>query len=124
MLVCGFGRDASLRRAVQKAELQEVWLDHVHDRVLLFADGGSNRVQANWSAAIFFDDRPEHAAIHIIEPKRVNLQQVQRFGGDILRDDPICADLGIVTDTAQETQGDARRPARPPRHFADAGFVG
>src|SRR3990172_6121500 len=42
---------AALTRAFDETELEQVGLDHVHDRVGLLADGGGDRLQA---------DRPDH----------------------------------------------------------------
>ena len=73
MLISRLGGDTSLRGTVQESELEQVWLDDIHDRILLLADGGGNRVQADRSATIFFDDGLEHSAIEIIQTKRINL---------------------------------------------------
>src|SRR5512138_3020444 len=99
MLICGLGRDASLSRSVQEAELEEIGLDYVHDRILLLTDRGGDGIQADRSATVFVDDRLEHAAVEVVQTERVNLQEVKRFFGNLRGDLPISADLGIVTDT-------------------------
>ena len=111
MLIGGLCCDPSLGGAVEESELEEIGLDHVHDRILLLADRGGDGIQIDRSAAIFFDNRLEHAAVDIVQTKRIDLEQVKRFPGNILRNLPVCADLGIVTDSAQETESNARSPA-------------
>src|SRR5688500_821974 len=70
MLVCRLGRDASLSGAVEEAKLEEIWLDDVHDRVLLLTDRSSDGVQADRTAAVFLDDGFEHATVDIVQTKR------------------------------------------------------
>ena len=40
MFVRGFGRHSSLRGTVEKAQLQQVRLDNIHNRVRFLADSG------------------------------------------------------------------------------------
>ena len=67
VLICRFGRDTPLGSAVEETKLKEIRLDHIHDRILLLADRGSNRVQANRSTAILLDDGVEYPSIDIIQ---------------------------------------------------------
>ena len=96
MLICGSGCHAALGRTIEEAKLQEVRFDDVHDGILFLADGGGYCVQTHRSAIVFLNDRPQYAAVHIIESERINLQQVKSFFGHLRCNFPIRAHLGII----------------------------
>src|SRR6266511_541027 len=65
--------NASLGSTVEETELEEIGLNDIHDRILLLADGGSNRVQTDRSAPIFINNCLEHSAVKIIQTKWIDL---------------------------------------------------
>ena len=60
----------ALRGTVDKAKLQEIRLNHIHDRVSFFADRGSDGVQPDRAAAKLLNNGLQHAAVDIVEAKR------------------------------------------------------
>ena len=71
-------RHASSRRPVEKAELKQVGLDDVHDRVRLFADRGGDGFEAYGPALELANDHFEHATVDLVEAELVDLEQVER----------------------------------------------
>ncbi len=123
MLISGPGSHAALGSAVKEPQLQKVRLDHIHDGVLFLADRGGDRIQPHRPAVVFFDDRFQDAAVHVIQAERVHLQQVERFPGNLRCDDPICAHLGKIAHAPQEAQGHARRSACPASDLFHAAWL-
>jgi hypothetical protein len=94
--------------------LHEEWLVHFFDRIRIFADGCTNRVQANRSAIELLDDRPNDARIHVVEAERVDVEQRERLVRDVLGDHAVSLHLRVVTHAAEQAVGDPRRAARAP----------
>ena len=105
-------RDATARRAHDQALLQQVRLVDVLDRVLLLADRNRERREADRAAAELRADRPEDVAVEAIEAALVDLEQIQRLGGDPGVDVAAAADLGEVSHALEQPVGHARRAAR------------
>ena len=99
------------RRAVQEAKLQQVGLDHIHDGVGLLADAGGQRVEPNGPAVELVDQRVEHAAVQVVQPQFVNLEQRQRLVRHLGGDAAIGAHLGIVAQAPQQAQRHTRGAA-------------
>ena len=78
--------DAAARRALQEAELEQVRLVDVLDRVRLLADRGGERREADRAAVELLDDRPQQRAVDALEPALVDLEQVERLARDLGRD--------------------------------------
>ena len=103
--------------------MQQIRLDHIHDGVGFFANRSRDGVQSYRAPVIFLDDSSQHAAVDIVQPKRIDLQQIERFLRYLARDRPISAHLGIVTYAAQQSQGDTRRATRAMTHFFDPALI-
>ena len=73
------GRHPAARRAVEEAELQQVRLDHIHDRVRLLAQRGRDRLQPHRPAAKVADDAAQHRPVQRVQPQVVDVQQRQRL---------------------------------------------
>ena len=102
---------AAARRALDEAELQEVRLVHVLDRVGLLAERRGERRQADGAAVELLPDRAQELTVGPLEPGLVDLEQLERLGGDRGRDRSLVADLGDVADAPEDAVGDTRRPA-------------
>jgi hypothetical protein len=63
--------DATARRALQVALLDQIRLDHVLDGVALLADGRGDVVEAHGSAVEAMDHGFEHLAVHHVEAEGV-----------------------------------------------------
>ena len=109
--------DTAARRAIEKAGLDQERLVDVFDRVLFFADGGRDAVDAHRAAAELVDDGSQQLAIDLVEAVIVDLEQLQRRARDLGVDPAVGADLRIVAHAPQEAVRDARRAARPARQF-------
>ena len=81
-------------------------------RPRLFADSDRQGVEAHRTASELMDKRLNDALIHFIETIGVNIEHLERLGGRVLVDHPAGADLGKITDPAQEIVGDAGCAAR------------
>src|SRR2546430_16882692 len=80
------GDDAAPRRALDEAELEEVGLVDVLDRLLLLAEGDRERGEPDRPAAELDRDRLQQLAVGALEADRVDLVQLERLEGDLERD--------------------------------------
>jgi hypothetical protein len=103
------GCNSSLGRALQKADLQQVRLVDVLQRVALLADRGCQRLDADGSAVELVDDRREERAVHGLEADVVDVEELERFAGHAATDDAVGAHVCEVADTTQQPVGDTRR---------------
>ena len=74
--------DPSARGALDEAELQEIRLVDVLDRVRLLAERHGERGQADRAAVEALDDRAQELAVGPLEPVGVDLEQLERLRGD------------------------------------------
>src|SRR5206468_6017969 len=116
-------RDAPLRRAREEALLDEEGLVDVLNRVALLADGRGERVDPDRPAAELVDDGEEEGAVHLIEPRLVDVEQGERIARDGPRDPPLGTHLGEVAHAAQQPVRDARRAARTARELGPTVLV-
>ena len=114
---------AAARRAVEEADLQQVGLVDVLDRVGLLADRGRQRVHAHRAAAELLDDREQQLAVDLVEAVGVDLEQRQRVVGHRRGDGAVGAHLGEVAHAAQQAVRDARRAAAAAGDLAGAVVV-
>ena len=63
--------------------LDQVGLDHVFDRVALFADGRGQAVDAHRAAIELVDDGFEQLAVHQVQALRIDFEHGQRAAGDV-----------------------------------------
>src|SRR3954471_665999 len=106
------GGDASARSALEESVLDEERLIHFLERARVLADGGGYCADADRSALELLDDGLEDSRVHVVEPELIDLEQLQRVGGDLAIDFPAGLHLGEVADASQQPVGDARRAAR------------
>src|SRR5688572_15754357 len=98
------------RRPLEEAELEEVRLVHVLDRVGLLPERHGERGQPNRTAAELPENRVQQIAIRALEPDLVDLEKRERLPGDIERDGAGVPHLRDVPDTAEDPVRDARGP--------------
>ena len=103
------------RGALEEAELEQVRLVDVLDRVGLLAERDGERGEADRATFELVRDRPEQLAVRALETLGVDLEQVERLCGDLARDRAVVANLRDVADAAQDPVRDPRCPARPAR---------
>src|ERR671936_1570562 len=101
------GNHPAARRALDEAELEEVRLVDVLDRLLLLAEGDRERGEPDRPAAELDRDRFEQVAVGALEADPVDLVELERLERDVERDRALVAHLGDVADTAQDPVGDA-----------------
>ena len=106
--------DPAARGALEEAQLEQVGLVDVLDRVSLLAERDGERRQPDRAAVEPLHDRPQQLAVGALEPFAVDLEQVERLGGDLVGDDALVPDLRDVADAAQDAVRDPRRPSRAP----------
>ena len=75
--------DASTRRALQIALLDEIGLEHILDGVGFLADGSRQVVQPDRAATEFFHHRQQQLAVHHVQSDGIDIQHAQRGIGDI-----------------------------------------
>ena len=76
--VGGRRRGAPARRALEHAQLEQVGLVDVLDRVLLLADGDRERREPDRAAGELHADRAQDLAVEAVEPELVDLEQLER----------------------------------------------
>src|SRR5438067_5467431 len=75
---------AAARRALDEAELQEIRLVHVLDRVGLLAERDGERRQADRAAVELDDDRAQELARLAVEPEGVHLEERERLACNLV----------------------------------------
>src|SRR6185503_12823472 len=96
-------------------------LEHVLDRVALFADRAREIVDADRSAAELVDDGLQELPIHHIQARDVDVEHAQARVGYFASDAALRFHFGVVAHPAQQAVGDARRAARAAGDFARPG---
>ena len=104
--------DPPARGALQEAELQQVRLVDVLDRVGLLAERDGERREADGPAAELERDRLQQLAVGALEAVVVDLEQLEGLLRDVARDHAGVTHLGDVADAPQDPVGDPRRPPR------------
>src|SRR5687767_1139322 len=106
-----FRSHAALRRAIKEAELQQIRLVDVLDRLHLFADDRGNGRATDGTGRELLDDGGEQAAVRRVEALVVDIHRVHR--GRRLRRADVArrAHLRVVAHAAQQPVDDARRAA-------------
>src|ERR687896_1357946 len=99
------------RRPLDEAELEEVGLVDVLDRVGLLAEGDRQRGEADGTAVELVEDGPEKLAVDPLEALAVHLEQRERFPGDCKRDHSVVSYLGHVPHPSQDAIGYSRGAA-------------
>src|SRR5712692_9302382 len=64
--------------ALDEADLQQVRLHHLGQRLAVVVDRGGNRLEADRSAGVVLDDGGEKAPIEPVEPARIDAFEVER----------------------------------------------
>src|SRR6266550_2970826 len=105
------GDRAAAGRPLDEAELQEVRLVHVLDRVRLLAERRREGAEPDRATAVLLRDRPQELAVEPLEPNLVDLEQFQRLPRDGGRDGALMPHLRDVPDAAEDPVAHARRPA-------------
>src|SRR5262245_62167337 len=113
VLISRRSHDASARRAVQKADLNQVRLVNFFDRLFLLADRRRDCADADRAAIELFNDRRQQFAVDFVQAVAVDLHPVERVGGHFGGDVAVVFNFGVIPDAAQQPVGDARRAARP-----------
>src|SRR4029077_16611448 len=111
-VISALGEDASGRGPLEQALLQEIWLEHVLDRVLLLADRDRQGREADRAAAELGRDRVQQGAVTAVESLRVDLEHFQGPSGGRGADLAAPLHLGEVPNPLQQAVGDARGATR------------
>src|ERR1700720_4347656 len=114
VLVGGCGGEAAAQRSSQQSTTDEEGLHDVLDRVRVLLDAHRDRLDTDGVAAERSAEHAEHATVELVEPYRIDAEDVQRGGGDVDIDAPVGAHLRVVTGAAEQPVDDARGPARTP----------
>src|SRR5580704_19045109 len=73
------------RRALHKAELDEIGLDDVLDRIAGLGERCSNGLDSDRTTAELEGDRVEITPIHLVEPNDVDVEELERAVGERAR---------------------------------------
>src|SRR4030095_8952900 len=109
--------DSAAGRRWKEADLQQIRLVHVFDRIDFFAKDGRNRAHSDRSAIESLDDRAKQLAVDIVEALLIDIQQLQRAASHLRGDFSVAFPPGIAANTLQQTVGDARRAPTTFRDF-------
>src|SRR5581483_3341776 len=93
------GDDPPTRRPLQEAELEQIRLVDIFDRLCLLAEGDRERRQPDRAAAELLDHGAQELTVEALETGTVHLEQCERL-------------LGDVAHAPQDPVRDARRAAR------------
>ena len=102
-------------RALDEAELQQVGLIDVLDRVLLLSEGDGKSRQPDRAAAELVRDRLEQLTVDALETLAVDLEQLEGLAGDLVRDHTCMAHLCHVAHAPEDSVRDAWRAPRAQR---------
>ena len=97
--------------SLQEAELEQVRLVDVLDRVGLLAERDGDRGEADRASAELEGDRLEELAVDPLEPSLVDLVELERLPRDVRGDRALVPYLRDVPDAPEDPVGDARRAA-------------
>ena len=86
-------------------------------RSRLFAHSNRERIETHRAASEFMDERLDDPLVHLVEAVGIDVEHLERLGCGVPVHDATGADLGIVTDPAQEIVGDSRRAAGATGHL-------
>ncbi len=115
MLAAQRGNHPPARRALQEAELEQIRLVDVFDRVRLLAERDRERREADGPALELVRDRVEQIAVDALEADVVHFEQLEGLGRDVQRDLTAVTNLGDVSDAPEDPICHSRRAARPAR---------
>src|SRR5690554_6765308 len=88
------GRHPASRGPVEKADLEQVRLDDLFDRVFFFVDGGGDRTQTDRAAIKLLDDRPQQFGVPFVEAIAVDIHAVERVRRDLGGNASVVVNLG------------------------------
>ena len=111
-------RDASLRRPLDEARLEEKRLVEVLERPFVLAEGVREGREADRPAAEPLDHRRQDLPVDLVEPVVVHLELVERRLRPRERDGRFAPDLRVVADAPKESVRDTRRPPAPARDLS------
>ena len=111
---------AAARGAGDQAELDEIGLDDVLDRVARFAEARGEGFDPDRAAVVEVGDHREVAAVHRVEPEAVDLEPAQGAVGGGGVDAVVARGMGEIAHAAEQAAGDARRAAAAAGDFVRA----
>src|SRR6266511_817280 len=115
VLAAQVGQHPTPRRALDEAQLEQVGLVDVLDRVRLLAQRDGEGRQSHRAASELVRDRPEQLAVHALQALGVDLEEIERLGSDLGCDLALVAHLGDVADATQDAVRHPRRSSGSPR---------
>ena len=113
-------RDPAARGPLEEADLQQVRLRDVLDRVRLLAESGGQARDPDRSPAELLDQRAQDLRVQRVQPELVHVEQLEGGARDVSVDHAGGFHLCVVTDPPQQPVGYTRCPARPARDFLGA----
>src|SRR3954462_8813263 len=117
---CG---DASSRGALEKAELNQIWLVDIHNRVRLFTRGSGKGFDSHWTAVKFINNGDEDAAVDVVQSEFIDVKHCKRAHRNVARDFAVAVHLSEVTNPFEQPIGNSRCAARSQRYFPGAFIV-
>src|SRR5439155_17149622 len=105
------GDAPAARGAVEEADLHQIRLVQLLDRIPLLSERGRDGVYSHRPAFELLLDGQENLAVQLVESVTVDLEPLEMTLGDGARDAPVVLDLGEIAHALQETVGDARGAA-------------
>lgn len=109
-MIGGRGHYAPARRALQETDLQQIGFVYVLNSLALFSYRSSDGIEPDRSAAEGADHRLQHLVVDAVQSARIYLKHLQRFSGNLRRNNTVAADLRIIAHPLQETVGNPRSP--------------
>ena len=113
MRTAKIGDRPAARCPLDEAELEQIRLVDVLDRLLLLAERHRQRREADRAAPELDRDRLEQVTVGPLEADAVDLVELERLVRDLERDRALVADLGDVAHAAEDAVGDTRSAPCP-----------
>src|SRR5215831_8083052 len=117
MLIGKLSRHTTAWSAIQKANLYQIRLNDLFNRILLLVNRGRKCTHTDRTAFELFNNSEQQLPIHFVQAIRVDFHSIQRVVGDLMRNAAVIIDLGVIANPAQKTIYDARRTARAPGYL-------
>src|SRR4051812_39805204 len=102
MAICLRRGNTPARGTLQKSVLDEERLVDFLERSRILADRRGDGTDAHRPAVELLDDGLEDPRVHVVEPELIDLEQLQRVGGDFAIDRSARPYLGEVADASQQ----------------------
>jgi len=117
------GCDPPARCSVEEADLHEIRLINILDCIHFLVDGSRQGADTYRPSVVLFQYGKHQFPVDFVKAVDVDVHHGKGVHGDLAGDLPFRLDLGVVSNTPEQTICDPRRPPAPGRQLLGAFFV-